>query len=174
MTAHTRRDALGALAGASALALPAVAIAAVSPAGDDSELIALAAEIQRLCAQGEEVYAKGIAPFNETVYGFVHSTSGSPEAALDEAFAYSHKVGREAAIKERADIDEQADRLWTRMMAIPASTQAGRAAKVRALLTHVCSEWRGPASDVDNWQIEQVRALLGEFAGMSEEELAAI
>ena len=60
------------------------------------------------------------------------------------------------------------------MIAIPAATQAGRGAKVRALLTHVCpSEWRGPAADLD-WDKEQARALLGEFAGMTEEELAAI
>ena len=60
------------------------------------------------------------------------------------------------------------------MTAIPAATQAGRAAKVRALLAHVCtSKWRGPTSDLD-WDTEQARALLGEFAGMTEEELAAI
>jgi hypothetical protein len=38
----------------------------------------------------------------------------------------------------------------------------------------VCPEWRGPADDLDDWQKEQTRALLGEFAGMSEEELAAV
>jgi hypothetical protein len=41
-------------------------------------------------------------------------------------------------------------------------------------VAHVCAnEWRGPASDLD-WDKEQARALLGEFAGMSEEQLAAI
>jgi hypothetical protein len=59
MTTTTRRAALTALAGASALAIPAVAMAA-SPTGDDAELIALAAEIQRLCAQGETATALGI------------------------------------------------------------------------------------------------------------------
>jgi hypothetical protein len=41
---------------------------------------------------------------------------------------------------------------------------------------HVCRsdpEWRGPAGDLD-WDIQQARALLGQFAGMTEEELAAI
>ena len=59
------------------------------------------------------------------------------------------------------------------MTTIPAATPAGKAAKVRALLAHVChSEWRGPKDDLD-WAIGQTRALLGEFAGMNEEELAA-
>jgi hypothetical protein len=57
------------------------------------------------------------------------------------------------------------------MTTIAAATPAGRAAKVRALLAHVCPDtWRGPSSDLD-WEIQQARALLGEFAGMSEEEL---
>jgi hypothetical protein len=59
-------------------------------------------------------------------------------------------------------------------LAIPATTQAGRAAKVRGLLVHALgSGLRGDASDPD-WSHEQGRALLGEFAGMSAEELAAI
>ena len=60
------------------------------------------------------------------------------------------------------------------MMAIPATTQLGRAAKVRALLVHFMpNEWRGPGNDMDAGE-EQVRALLGEFAGMSEDEFAAL
>jgi hypothetical protein len=88
--------------------------------------------------------------------------------------SFSRESGRDAGIKERNEIDSQADRLWARMMAIPAATPAGRSAKVRALLAHVCPEWRGPADDLDDWQKEQMRALLGELAGMTEDELAAI
>jgi hypothetical protein len=96
------------------------------------------------------------------------------EERWEKAWAYSRESGRDAAIKERNEIDSQADRVWKRIMAIPAATQAGRAAKVRALLMHVCAnEWRGPASDLD-WDKEQARALLGQFAGVTEEELAAI
>jgi hypothetical protein len=52
--------------------------------------------------------------------------------------------------------------------------QAGRAAKVRALLVHVMrSEWLGADGDLD-WDKRQARALLGEFAGMSAEELADV
>ena len=43
----TRRAALCALAGLSALAIPTVAIAAAVPPGADAELVALAAEIER-------------------------------------------------------------------------------------------------------------------------------
>lgn len=96
------------------------------------------------------------------------------EEHFSKAWAYSRDVGREAAIQERAKLDDQADRLWARVIAIPAATHAGRAAKVRALLAHVCPEWRGPADDLDDWQKEQTRALLGQSAGMTEEELAAI
>lgn len=52
--------------------------------------------------------------------------------------------------------------------------QAGKAAKVRALIVHICpTNWRGPGRDLD-WDISEPRRLLSEFAGMTEEELAAI
>ena len=92
----------------------------------------------------------------------------------EQAWAYARESGRDAAIVERNEIDNQAERRWTRMMSIPAATQGGRAAKLRALLAHVCPEWRGPADDLDDWQKEQIRALLGQLAGLGEEELAAI
>jgi hypothetical protein len=180
MTAPTRRAALTALASAPVLAIPAVAIAAVAPPDADAELIALAAQVERLCAAGEEIYARGFDPFEETFQSLMDEaraahlrgdTSGFKER-WDKAEAYSRESGRDAAIGEREDVDDQMDRLWNKMMAIPAATPAGRAAKVRALLAHVCPEWRGPAEDLDDWQIEQVRALLGQFAGMSEKELA--
>jgi hypothetical protein len=138
---HSRRAALTALAGASVLAIPAVAVAAAVPPDADAELVALAAEIERLCAVGEEVHAKRIEPFQETFQILIddgllavkRDPAGCKEHSAP-AWAYSRESGREAAVKERADLDEQADRLWERMMTIPAATSAGRAAKVRALL----------------------------------------
>ena len=60
------------------------------------------------------------------------------------------------------------------MMAIPAMTQPGRAAKVRALLVHVLRDkWHGPFGPLD-WEKAQARALLGEFAGLSAADLEAI
>jgi hypothetical protein len=72
MSAPTRRAALGALASVPALAIPAVAIAGAP----DAEILALAAEIDRLCALGEEIYAKRVDPFEETF-----------DSLLDEAVA---------------------------------------------------------------------------------------
>jgi hypothetical protein len=49
-----------------------------------------------------------------------------------------------------------------------------RAATISALLVHALGgEWRGQARELD-WERESTRALLGEFAGMSADELAAI
>ncbi len=79
---------------------------------------------------------------------------------MAKAFAYSRAVGREAAIKEQAELDDQAGRLFERMVALSAKTQAGRPAQVRTLLTFVhTEEWRGPSDDMD-WEKERTRALL--------------
>jgi hypothetical protein len=173
----TRRAALGALAGVPAPALPAVAIAAAAPpdADADAELIALAAEIDQLCGLGEEIYAKRVDPFDETFNSLMDEAIAARDLdPMAKAFSFSRRVGREAAIKERAEVDEQAGRLFERMVALSAKTQAGRAAQVRTLLTFVHNEeWRGPSRDMD-WEKERTRALLGNLAGMSEEELAAI
>ena len=57
------------------------------------------------------------------------------------------------------------------MMAIPATTQPARAAKVRALLVHVMGDkWRGPDRELE-WDVSQARILFAEFAGMSAEDL---
>lgn len=92
---------------------------------------------------------------------------------MAKAFAYSRAVGREAAIKEQAELDDQAGRLFERTVALSAKTQAGRPAQVRTLLTFVhTEEWPGPSDDMD-WGKERTRALLGNLAGMTE-EIAAI
>jgi hypothetical protein len=162
--------AAAAIPASSALALTAVA-ATAAPEGD-AELVALAAEIDRLCAVGKEIYARGFDPFEETFQCLLRDGPGPFKERATLAFAYSREIGRDAAIEERNELDVEVDRLWIRMTTIPAATPAGRAAKVRALLMHVCADgWRGAASDLD-WDKEQARALLGEFAAMSEEELA--
>ena len=180
MTSPNRRT-LYALAGVPALAIPAIAIGAVAPPDADAELVALAAEVDRLCALNDDIRAERIEPFEGIFQGLMDEALASqwsdPTNFLerwDKAWEYSRESGREAGVDKVVEVEGQADRVWKRMTAIPAATQSGRAAKVRALLTHVCpSEWRGPKSDLD-WDLEQARALLGEFAGMTEEELAAI
>jgi hypothetical protein len=91
-----------------------------------------------------------------------------------EACAYSKEIGREDAIEQLREFDEETDQIFYRMMAIPATTQPGRAAKVHALLVHVLGrEWRGAASELE-WDIAQARTLFGELAGISTEELADV
>ena len=178
MTA-TRRAALTALAGVSALALPAGAVAAVVPSDAEAEILALAAEIERLNALGEAIYAERVDPFEEKFNALLDDallTVKQDRTKWNEAFAYSHGVGREAAVQGRQEVDDRAGSLWARMLAIPAATQAGKIAKVRrpsSTFVHTADEWRGPAADLD-WEKEQTRALLGQSAGMTEEELAAI
>lgn len=66
------------------------------------------------------------------------------------------------------------ERLFDRLLAIQATGRAGRAAKVRALIVHVMLDgWRGAADELD-WEKEQARRLLGEFAGLNADELEAI
>jgi hypothetical protein len=161
-----------ALAGAAAAASPSLAF----PANPDAEILALSA---RICAERERAEAlreARVEPFEDEFYATIE---GGPfgmhsEASVEAAFAFSHRCGREAAVKEMTSILEGADDMFNKMMAIPAMSQPGRAAKVRALLLHVMSpEWRGDSEDRD-WDCEMARTLLGEFAGMGEKEMAEI
>jgi hypothetical protein len=144
---------------------PAVS-AAEETSGRDAELLELDVEIRRLDDVAAQICVERFEPFDDKWHELA-------KTSWKKACAYGHSSGREAAIKDMSGLLKQADRLFERMRIIPAMTQAGRAAKVRALLVHVMGkEWRGP--EVDDWAIEQARALLGEFAGLSADELAAI
>ena len=168
-----RRAAIGRIASAAALALPAGAAAAAA-CEPDLEIIALSDEIVRRCAEAELFQQTRIDPFEDRFQSLGRSRSKSQAVSWDEAFAFSRESGRDAAISELAAFDEATDRMFDRMMAIRATAQTGRAAKVRALLAHVMRDgWRGPAKEM-NWDREQARALLGEFARLSVEELEAI
>lgn len=140
----------------------------------DAEILALAAEVLHRYALADALLAARINPFEERFEYLLHDAPGSFKERYQVAFAYSRETGREAAIEELDEFDAQTDDVYCRMMAIPAKTQPGRAAKVRALLVHVMGHsWRGPGEPLD-WPKEQARALLGEFAGMTADELAAI
>jgi hypothetical protein len=87
---------------------------------------------------------------------------------------YAGTYGRDDAIDEAEKFHDPANRLCEQLMAAPALTQAGRAAKVRVLLVDIVGDdWRGPSDDLD-FDIYLVRTALGEFAGMTEEELANV
>jgi hypothetical protein len=134
------------LASVSALALPAVAVAATATDGN-AQIIALSAEISRRVAI-ETPERERIEPDNESPHW--------------------------AAFVESEDFEEETELLFERLMAIPATTQTARAAKVRAFLVNVGgASWRGPAEPLD-WQEQQARALLAEFAGMSAEEVVNV
>jgi hypothetical protein len=151
---HSRRAALGALASVSALAIPAVAIAATASDGS-AEIIALSAEISRRVALATPARAR-------------------IELLLEQFDVRPNESPHWDTFGDLEECEEETNLLFDRMMAIPAATQAARAAKVRAFLVHVgCNNWRGPADPLD-WQEKQARALLGEFAGMSAEEIANV
>ncbi len=170
----SRRAALGASASISALAFPAAAIAA-APTDGDAEIIALSDEILRINTLMEEVTAKRIEPFAERFDEILHDGSeGVTAESVKAAFAFGREVGRDGALLEVNALDAQNEPLFARMQSIPATTQPARAAKVRALMVHVLGhEARGPGGDLD-WEMNETRKLLGEFAGMTEEELAAV
>jgi hypothetical protein len=163
-----RRAVLGAiLAGAAVAATALPATVAPAFASADAEILALEAEISRLNATANEIQAQRVEPFEAVWQTLV-------AADLRAAHIFSESSGREKAVVETEEIDRQAGELFDRMMATPAQTQAGRAAKVRTLLCYVAGkDWRGPSDDLD-WEIGAARKLLGEFAGMNEEELAAV
>ena len=163
---------LGHIAGAAALTLPAAAIAAV-PADPDAEIVALGAEIVRRCAEAQLFQKTRIDAYDEQCQMILDDYSKSRSDRLEEAWTFSEECGRTAAIEALEECEMAMDRLFYRLMTIPAMMQPGRAAKVRAFLVHILGDWRGPASHLE-WDVGTARALLGEFAGMSAAELAAI
>ena len=74
------------------------------------------------------------------------------------AVDFSKASGPVAVIEEMDVILSQTGHLFDRMRALPAQTQAGRAAKVRTLLAYIMGrEWRGRGVDLD-WDIDHARA----------------
>ena len=139
----------------------------------DAEIIALCAEIQRLNGIAADVREKRVEPFEDKFNDLLDGPGAWKERAA-AAFSHSRETGRDDAIGDLEALFLKADKLFARMMTIPATTQAGRAAKVSTLLVHALGDgWRGPAKELD-WEKEHTRALLGEFAGISADELAAI
>ena len=69
----------------------------------DAEIIALAAEIDRLLARRDEIYAERIAPFDETFRDLLDDavvTMDQDRTKWNQAWEYSRSTGREAAAKE--------------------------------------------------------------------------
>lgn len=145
-----------------------------SVAAADTEIISLSAEIVRRAAEVKTVQQTEIDPYHDRYLDIICDLSLSAPIRSKKARAYSEETGHALAIEYSTEFDAVTDKLFRRLMAIPARTQAGRAAKVRALLIHVMrDDWRGSAHDLD-WDKEKARALLGEFAGLSAAELEAV
>ncbi len=163
-----RRAVLRSLFAAGALSsIPTGAVSAEAFAAPDVEILALAAELVRVQRRLDDIKTTRVDPFEEEWSALLMR-----DWAAAETFGLTS--GRTAAIEEIERIDLAAVPAFRRMMALPARTQAGKAAKVRAVLTYVLTdEWRGPAADLD-WDKEQVRALLAEFSGMNEAEVANV
>jgi hypothetical protein len=126
-TTNRRAILRGILAGSVAAATALPATGANAAEGADSEILALEAEIRRLGDAAEEIYATRVWPFDDVFFDLAG-------VDLEAAFAFSRDSEREGAIKEGAAIHDRAGKLFDRMLALPAHTQAGRAAKVRTFL----------------------------------------
>jgi hypothetical protein len=156
-----------------AAALPALA------GGDDAELLALEAEINRLVSICDEILESRVYPHDEAYEIALGGGALYPEGRVTaeswrEAWRISDETGRSAALDEHEVLAEQWGQLFTRMRKMAALTDAGRKAKVRAaLLCAMGDKWRGPATGLD-YHRQVARELLGEFAGMTEEELANV
>ena len=140
---------------------------AASPKGDDSELLAMEVEIMRLRGLAKAIDDEKVQPFEAEFIALL-------KVNFEAGCAFARSYGRDDAIDEADAINLPADRLCERLMATPALTQAGRAAKVRVLLVDILGDqWRGPDSELD-WHKSIARALFGEFAGMSAEEIVNV
>lgn len=160
-------------AGSATAVFGALGVAAATE--PDAELVALDIEIRRLAEKARLIQVERVDPvehdYRQSFY------RGAFRLTPDERYEASRKFaiesGREAAVKECNGLHDQVGALWDRMKEIPAKTQAGRAAKVRALLVGVMgAEWRG--EEVDDWSYEQARNLFADFAGMTAVEIAAV
>ena len=167
------------LVAGTAVALSATLKGAAMAAGaGDAEIITLSAEVIRLSGIANEIQETRIEPFEDAFQAHIREIFSDKSVSADErmerSIVFEAQTGRDVALEAIEAVDKQTDAVFFRMMAIPCTAQAGRAAKVRALLVHVMrGDWRGPDSELD-WDKSMARVLLGEFAGMSEKELADV
>jgi hypothetical protein len=140
---------------------------AFSLAGEDAELFKLEAEIAVLNRAAQEIREQSIEPADAAWHALARTD-------WEAACAFGLSSGREEAVERIVAVDAKADRLFERLMAIPATTQAGRAAKVRGLLVHAWAAVGAAMHLISTGRKSRRDALLGEFAGMSAEELAVV
>ena len=181
----SRRSLLVALTATPAIVVPLVAVNAAQ--GDDAELYALEAEIRRLHQAIDEITSSRITPFDEEWVSLLRPAEPvwermglEPRVAvesLEAANAFIESSRRRAAIEQVEELYKPLHRMLEKLIDTPARTQEGRVLKVSSLIQFVlhspAQDWRGPDSELD-WDCSLTRRLLGEYAGLTEAELAAI
>ena len=175
----SRRALLGALAAAPLIGAVAPALADLPDA--DREILAIDAKIAALDEKYEAVMA-AMRPFEDAreelrckLDSFPWPSSGyrRARAAVD---AFDRRHGLDVLYKQSERLTSEICDLRDEMFALVATSPETRRAKVRmALRMAHCrlDRWRGPAEEIDHSH-EMIRRLLGEYAGFTEAELAAI
>jgi len=147
----------------------------------DREIVAINAKIAALDEKYEAVMA-ATRPFENAreelrckLDGIPWPSSGYRRArgAVD---AFDRRHGLDVLYKQSERLTSEICDLRDEMFALVATSPETRRAKVRmALRMAHCrlDRWRGPAEEIDHSH-EMIRRLLGEYAGFTEAELAAI
>jgi len=177
--AQSRRSLLVGLAAAPLIGAAAPALADRPDA--DREIVAINAKIAALDEKYEAVMA-ATRPFENAreelrckLDGIPWPSSGYRRArgAVD---AFDRRHGLDVLYKQSERLTSEICDLRDEMFALVATSPEARRAKVRmALRMAHCrlDRWRGPAEEIDHSH-EMIRRLLGEYAGFTEAELAAI
>ena len=177
--AQSRRSLLVGLAAAPLIGAAAPALADLPDA--DRQILAINAKIAALDEKYEAVMA-ATRPFEDAreelrckLDGFPWPSSGyrRARARLD---AFDRQHGLDVLHLQSEELTSEICDLRDEMFALVATSPETRRAKVRmALRMAHCrlDRWRGPAEEIDHSH-EMIRRLLGEYAGFTEAELAAI
>jgi hypothetical protein len=175
----SRRALLGALAAAPLIGAVAPALADLPDA--DREILAIDAKIAALDEKYEAVMA-AMRPFEDAreelrckLDSFPWPSSGfrRARAAVD---VFDRQHGLDVLYKQSEGLTSEICDLQDEMFALVATSPEARRAKARmALRMAHCrlDRWRGPAEELDHSN-EIMRRLLGEYAGLTEAELATI
>ena len=177
--AQSRRSLLVGLAAAPLIGAAAPALADLPDA--DRQILAINAKIAALDEKYEAVMA-ATRPFENAreelrckLDGIPWPSSGYRRArgAVD---AFDRRHGLDVLNLQSERLTSEICDLRDEMFALVATSPETRRAKVRmALRMAHCrlDRWRGPAEEIDHSH-EMIRRLLGEYAGFTEAELAAI
>lgn len=167
------------VASAAAAAVPATAVPVLNTteaaSGPDTPLFALETRIDQLHDEANRIYVERVDPIEEKFENLMSIWQQSRSKAAQAAMLrFGKESGRDAAIDEADQYEEKALRVINAMWAIPAQTNAGRAAKLRVFFKHVAGDrFSGPVLDLD-WDNDLARKLLLEYAGMSEAEAVTL